>query len=182
MEETIRIKWDGPYNLNDMGYDEKEEKYIKSNRNLDNKSSDFGIYQIYGHHPVYGSNVLLYIGKAQDQTFSIRISQEGWDNNEDYKNIQIYLGKIYNENNFPANEEGDREWDKRISQAESMLIYAHEPARNSSNILTVSRENQKLEIFKNIRVLNYGQYRSLMPEVSGEMWVKEYEAWNLFGD
>ncbi len=181
MEDTIRIKWEGPNSLNDMGYVEEEQKYSKKNQMFNNDPLDFGIYQIYGQHPVYGSSVLLYIGKAQDQTFAKRISQEAWEYNEDYKNIQIYLGRIYNEDNYSANKKGDSEWNKRISQAEKMLIYAHEPAGNSSNILNVSTKQKELKSLENIRVLNYGQYRSLMPEISGEIWVKEYEDWKLFG-
>ncbi|WP_078183723.1 hypothetical protein [Bacillus wiedmannii] len=45
----IQILWDGPYNITDL---------VK----LKNEETDYGIYQIYGNHPIYGNDVLLYIG------------------------------------------------------------------------------------------------------------------------
>lgn len=45
----IQILWDGPYSITDL---------VK----LKNEEIDYGIYQIYGNHPVYGNDVLLYIG------------------------------------------------------------------------------------------------------------------------
>ena len=41
-------------------------------------SSDYGLYQIYGQHPAYGENALLYIGKAEDNKFSTRLN-ERWE-------------------------------------------------------------------------------------------------------
>jgi hypothetical protein len=43
-ERIIHIEWEGPYSLNQLDT-------LKD------------LYQIYGHHSVYGSNVLLYIGQ-----------------------------------------------------------------------------------------------------------------------
>lgn len=52
---------------------------------------------MYGCHPIYGNDVLLYIGKAQKQTFAKRLSQEGWEYNEDAKNIKFYVGRLFAE-------------------------------------------------------------------------------------
>jgi hypothetical protein len=57
----IQIHWEGPYKLTELS-------------TLMNTTTDYGIYQIYGKHPVYGSDVLLYIGKADYQTLGKRIS------------------------------------------------------------------------------------------------------------
>ena len=65
-----------------------------------------------------------------------------------------------------------------ISTAESMLIYAHEPARNSSNILNITKNKNLLKEFEDIRIFNYDNSRSLMPEVSGELWIKNFEDYN----
>ncbi len=177
--KDIRIEWEGPYSLEDIGY--REGTYSLSNAKVNEEPEDHGVYQIYGSHPIYGSNVLLYIGQANDQTFAKRISQEAWECNEDYKNIQIYVGYIYNNGNYhPLND--DDVWGKAIEDAERMLIYSHEPARNSSNILNISRNQNKLKDMEDIRVFNYGCYRSLMPEVSGEMWIKEFGDIKLFGN
>ena len=166
MERVIRISWEGGYTLEDL-----KNKKINSNK-------DYGIYQVYGHHPVYGNNVLLYIGKADRQTFNIRLSQEDWGINEDPKNIRFYVGRL-----FAKKQPSDDEWSKMIDDAERMLIYAHSPAMNSSNIKSISRNEEKLKEFENVRIFNYDDYRSLMPEVSGEMWIKDFEEFNgVFGD
>ncbi len=169
--ENIRIEWDGPYNLMDIGYDEETGKYKTKDISLNDDCKDFGIYQVYGCHPIYGNDVLLYIGQAAKQTFSKRLSQEAWEFNVDHKHIQFYVGRLFSEHQ-PSSEEI---WDKMIDISERMLIFAHEPARNSSNILTITRNKTKLEEFKNIRIFNYDNYRSLMPEISGELWVKRFE-------
>lgn len=46
---------------------------------LMNDEMDYGIYQVYGKHQIYGNDVLLYIGKADLQTVGKRISQEWWE-------------------------------------------------------------------------------------------------------
>jgi len=175
--ESISIGWDGPYTLEEIGLQEDSLKYsLKKDTQLNNEAKDYGVYQIYGHHPIYGANVLLYIGKAQDQTFAKRISQEGWEYNEDAYNIRIYIGRIYNNTKTNRTEI----WDTYIDSAERMLIYAHEPARNSSNILNITKNEDKLKELENVRIFNYGNYRSLMPEVSGEMWIKSSDDVDFF--
>ena len=47
------ICWEGPL----------LQKEIEDKKN---RSEDFGIYQFYGFHPVYGEYVLLYIGMTTD--------------------------------------------------------------------------------------------------------------------
>jgi len=168
--KDVRIEWDGSYKLKDIGYDQKTDKYNIKNAKLNNESVDFGIYQIYGFHPVYGDNVLLYIGKANNQTFAKRISQENWSENADSKNIQIYVGRL-----FAAKQPSYSEWETLINIAEKMLIYAHAPAMNSSNILNISKNKDFLKEFEDIRIFNYDKCRSLMPEVSGELWIKDFE-------
>ena len=34
--------------------------------------SDYGVYQFYGDHPVYGSRTLLYIGRAMPEVSKVR--------------------------------------------------------------------------------------------------------------
>lgn len=62
MSYKIHIEWEGPKLLSDIN-------------NLNDPKYDYGVYQIYGGHPVYGTNILLYIGKADKQTFGVRINQ-----------------------------------------------------------------------------------------------------------
>jgi len=173
--EVIRIEWDGPYSLYDIGYIEDKETYTTVNIKLDDSNKDYGIYQVYGYHPVYGNDVLLYIGKADGQTFAKRLSQERWEFNSDYKNIKLYVGRLFlvDEEEHPT----PNQWSGLIDKTERMLINAHSPARNSSNILTINRDESKLKEFYNMRIFNYSCYRCLMPEVSGEMWVKGFDTY-----
>jgi hypothetical protein len=166
----IFITWDGPYYLNDL----------KKSKVLNDKYQAYGIYQIYGTHPIYGSNVLLYIGKADRQTFAKRISQEGWEYNSDSKNLEIYIGKL-----FDKKQPSDDEWSNLISNAEKLLIYTHSPSENSSNINSLSKNEITLDEIKNIRVINYDNYKSLMPEVSGDIYIESldwYDDSKIFTD
>ena len=60
--KIVHIEWDGPFSI-----DKAKEKTGKD---------DYGVYQIYGNHPVYGYGALLYIGKTAEQTFGDRINQD----------------------------------------------------------------------------------------------------------
>jgi len=80
-ELIIHIEWDGPFKLDQLS-------------ELNNIDIDFGIYQIYGSHPIYGADVLLYIGKADRQTFCQRIAQEEWIYNCDSKSVKVYIGRL----------------------------------------------------------------------------------------
>lgn len=152
----IFIEWDGPHSLDKL-------KQLNSNK-------DYGLYQIYGTHPVYGSHVLLYIGKAIDQTFSKRINQEGWIFNSDKKQVQIYVGRLFDKEKFK-----NKSWEHHVSLAEQLLIFSHWPAGNSSNINSLSKKKEILEQFKNVRIYNYDDYRNLMPEVSGKLYIEDLE-------
>ena len=59
---SVTIEWEGSFCL-DYVIDELNGK------------DDYGLYQIYGTHIVYGASSLLYIGKAEGLTFSQRFSQ-----------------------------------------------------------------------------------------------------------
>ena len=83
----INIEWDGGYSVDEIKDFHGENHY--------------GLYQIYGAHPIYGSNVLLYIGKASYQDFGTRILQhEKWTYNQDAKNISIYCGYLGGNKSF----------------------------------------------------------------------------------
>ncbi|AJD92215.1 hypothetical protein JMA_28980 [Jeotgalibacillus malaysiensis] len=146
-QHMIQIDWNGPYKLPELNQ-------------LTNTETDYGVYQIYGKHPVYGSNVLLYIGKADRQTFGIRISQEGWLYQNDANNLKIYIGRLHG--NQPSSGSA---WSSEIDLAERLLLYVHKPAHNSKSI--ASLVNQQLQY---VHVLNWGHHRDLLPEVSGFRW------------
>lgn len=79
-ERIIHIEWSGPHSLAEVD-------------GFGDRRIDRGLYQIYGHHPVYGPNVLLYFGQT-DRTFSERIPDENWGGGsiEDPHNVEVYVG------------------------------------------------------------------------------------------
>ncbi len=146
--EIINIMWEGPLTL--------QEAYGK------NGESDYGVYQVYGDHPVYGRDVLFYIGKAEKQTFGRRLETheqdfEGWD-----QDVQIYVGRIYTEK---KSRPSDEEWNSMIDRAEKILIPACWPALNSRDIGGPSNFGE--DEIKNLLILNWGKFRSLPATVSG---------------
>ena len=48
--------WEGPYLISQL-------------KELSDDNRDYGIYQVYGQHSLYGNSILLYIGQANEQTF-----------------------------------------------------------------------------------------------------------------
>ncbi len=150
--QHIHVQWKGPYSY--------EEAMNQRDQNMDK-----GVYQVYGTHPVYGSNVLLYIGKTINQTFGQRLSQEIWLNNHDSKNVVVYLGFIAGYDEKPSEEM----WSMQITTVERLLIYAHWPAGNSSGLnIKIGSE------YHNVHILNWGERRSLLPEVSGAFYSDKY--------
>ena len=129
------------------------------------KSNDIGLYQIYGTHHVYGSNVLLYINRTTDQNFGSRLdSCEVITENQDSNNIKIYVGRIFSDMGKMDN------LSERIKWAEAILIHSHAPAKNSSNI-----SGNRIYYTESIHVLNYNNYRDLLPEVSSKRWYSTFK-------
>ncbi|WP_246096171.1 hypothetical protein [Paenibacillus sinopodophylli] len=114
---------------------------------------------------MYGLNVLLYIGKADRQTFGTRIAQESWYSNRNAREIGIYVGRLAGEV-----QPTDDEWSENISQAEKLLIYSHVPACNSQFINL--KNDQSIE---DLHVLNWGSFGDLMSEVSGRRWAGKFQ-------
>jgi hypothetical protein len=148
----IQIQWEGPTKLTNLPA-------------LIDEETDYGIYQIYGKHPVYGSDVLLYIGKADYQTLGKRISQENWLDTNDSNNTKIYVGRLHG-SHTPSHEI----WSKEIDLAERLLIYVHKPAYNSRSVSSLPDSE-----LKNIHILNWGHHRDLLPEVSGFRWTSKLD-------
>lgn len=148
---VIHIEWEGPFLLEQLG-------------ELTNTTRDYGVYQIYGSHPVYGNSVLLYIGQANRQTFGVRIRQELWQLNSDARSVQVYIGRLAGEH-APTLEE----WGVNINLAEKLLIYAHAPASNSQYVNSIPEST-----LRDIHILNWGTHKNLLPEVSGARWTRKY--------
>ncbi len=160
-ERIVHIDWDGPFSIDELG-------------SLMDNEVDYGIYQVYGTHHIYGSDVLLYIGKADKQTFGVRLKQEAWRNNCDSNKVSIYIGRLAGESTPNSNQ-----WSKEIELAEKLLIYSHSPAFNSQSLNYIPDKD-----LYGFHVLNWGNFRSLLPEVSGFRWTNKFDImpnYNLYG-
>ncbi|WP_406944464.1 hypothetical protein ACJA3J_14925 [Halobacillus sp. SY10] len=152
---VIEVEWEGPYSLTTL----------KNEKALHNNETDYGIYQVYGRHPLYGGSVLLYIGKADMQTIGKRVLQEGWEYENDASSIRVFAGRF-----IGVKTPKEEEWSSEIDLAERLLIYVHKPAHNSKSLYTIP--DIKLQ---NIHILNWGDHCDLLPEVSGYRWTSKLD-------
>lgn len=152
-QRIVHVQWQGPLN---------REASLASRR----VPSDFGVYQIYGSHPVYGLNTLLYIGKAQDQTFGQRLDQHGWWLGREHAQgeLSFFLGRLAGPRT-PA----DTEWGEEIAEVECILLVAHKPSYNAMSIKDLGAMDEKIG---DLHVLNWGNFGSLLPEVSAARWAQ----------
>lgn len=151
----IHVDWTGPHNY---------EEALR----LRDTDVDYGLYQIYGAHPVYGTDVLIYIGKAVQQTIGKRLSQESWNyHNQDCSRLRVYVGRLGGYEGTPT----DDEWTDQLTKVERLLIYSHWPAGNSSGL-----NMQFGEDLYDTHILNWGTYCSLLPEVSGMRYSNRYSS------
>lgn len=79
MEKIYDVHWQGPYS-----YEEFEE--LEHDPNL-------VLYSIYSTHPLYGRNVLVYIGKTL-QGAKTRMSQHAWWVKNESNPVIIYAASI----------------------------------------------------------------------------------------
>ncbi len=159
--EEIKIDWMGPYKIDEIT--QKKKKLFREEK---------GLYQIYGYHPLYGNDVLLYIGKTANQTFSKRLKDRyEVEYSSDIYNTKIYLGVIISDNkNLKDNEKI-----MHIGKAEALLINALKPAYNSFNVKSVNKELAQ----ENFIVYNEGNYRSIYPILSSEYFWKNWKNYEL---
>ncbi len=159
----IYIDWDGPYS-----FDELDE--------LDDRSSDYGIYQVYGNHPLYGEEVLLYLGTTDEGTFAhkLRAEREYWEAEPEFHPLSLYVGRLAGLST-PSGEV----WAQEIDLAARLLIYAHAPAFNGREV----GANPDPDL-ADLHLINWGNYRDLAPEVSGARWLYKFEdlpSYNIYG-
>lgn len=164
--EEIDIWWEGPFSLNDI-----IENKIKK-EDSDNIQKDVGLYQIYSSHPLYGTDVLVYIGLTTD-SFKRRLKNR-WviESGNDSNNVKIYLGCIFSQSKI-INIETQIE---KIKKAEALLINALKPAFNSSNIQSVHEKYAT----SNYQINNINNYRNLYPQLSSEyFWKDQFENYEI---
>jgi len=147
----VHVEWKGPYTV--------EEGKKKTDL------EDCGIYQVYGNHPIYGKNSLLYIGMTCDGCFSDRICthEKDWLNDQDIQPVEIYLGYL-------SQREGDdyKDCDEEcIKKCEKFLNYVFWPTYNK---MKDADDDQ----FWELHILNWGPRGTLPAEVSGDRWTYKY--------
>jgi hypothetical protein len=151
-DTVIHIQWQGPFS------------YEEAVRFTDRRT-DYGVYQFRGPHTAYGPDALLYVGRAQKQTFGARLPQEGWEGWQvNNGSVRVHVGRLHG-GLTPDNET----WNRQIEWAERLLILAHRPAHNASGIYR--NDDPALRV---AHVLNWGDRGHLLPEVSGARWSSLY--------
>lgn len=119
------------------------------------------LYQIYGQHPVYGSNVLLYIGRTEKGME--RLNQHDswvWDECDEMTFRVASLGEFTSWKEWNESEHYDPAKPAIVEKIEAILIHAHSPAYNAANKSSAKGKS------KGIRVFNSGRFGQLLPEVS----------------
>jgi len=157
----IEIWWHGPFSMEEI------------NKYHADTSRSYGLYQIYGTHNISGPNTLIYIGKADQQTFAKRVGQHGWTNWE-ASDVQIYIGQLGGNKNID-----NETWGQLIDTSERLLVNYCAPPYNT----------QYLNSYGNITdtiVFNFDKKNRLPSEVStfyndSDWWLEEGK-WNIFTD
>lgn len=153
------VKWEGPYKLEEVL---AEEEVSRSNENKVLKSR--GVYQIYGVHPVFGPNSLLYIGRVTEGSFSSRFYQHNSWLKDEPSSLNIYFGVLGNESGKAAEPEIDQ-----IKRVEALLIYHTSPPYNSSGINTYHPQIEFEEV-----VVNLGNRGRIASSVSSRFLELQY--------
>lgn len=150
-EQIVHIQWEGPFSLTQIvAFD---------------GNADYGIYQVHGCSATSGMKTLLYIGKAQLQTFRDRLMQRNWsDYQMAHGSVEFYLGRLSGETT-PDSEA----WNQQIHIVERLLITAHKPGLNIKDIAAFD-----VAEFHPLHILNWGNRGGLLPEVSGARWSSRF--------
>ena len=121
-ERLVRIDWEGPLTMGEV--------LTRTGPN------DYGIYQVYGHHVVFGSNALVYIGRAREQTFGVRLANRF----SLLPDASFRLGRISEQFYKDADD-----WHDLVADVEALTIWWHSPPYNSKNIKTYRGANLRIQ-------------------------------------
>lgn len=150
---AIDIEWEGPFAVR---YCREEDAYHTPSLPSDLEEGA-QIYAVYGRHPVYGPNVLLYIGQTQSSITGRSVRQRLREHLDGrfwfQKELFIHAG-IVSEASISVDDPD------LIRGVESLLIAVHLPALNSEYMKGPSRTARELHI------VNWGVPGSVMPECS----------------
>lgn len=158
--QRIHLLWEGPHTYEDV-------------RQMTDVATDYGLYLFQGPNPASGTDTLLYIGKANGETFGARFSQADrlmWDpdkfpTTDNARLMRFFTGRILPTPDQPRDAIDDALWGEYIDKAEKLLIAAHAPPWNAQGVGGIPAK--KAEDYDDCHVLNWGTRASLLPEVSG---------------
>jgi excinuclease UvrABC nuclease subunit len=136
--------------------------WINCGNDLEKLPNVSGIYQIYGDSPIYGQNVLLYIGKSKN--IAKRIKDREKDSGDP---VTRQPNRSFR---YALLEEG------KLSEIEDTLIVMHKPSFNSSQMKGVGKEAKS----KFIYIQNHGERGMLHLEVTNFYFLeKNHQISNL---
>ena len=149
-ENVLDVRWDGPF-----AWDEYRD-YVRS---------DHVLYALYGAHPQYGRDVLLYIGQSRAGVRNRLKKHAAWVRDE-ADEVAVRLGSIdrfRSWSDWSASAPYEKADKPTVDGVEALLIAAHQPAYNSQNKAQIRKA-------EGIRLFNTGRSGSLLPEVSYRYW------------
>lgn len=134
---------------------------------------DLGVLAIYGSHPVFGDDALLYIDEAREAPFASRLDRIGHWLKFLPSEPRFYVGRL---GGIDALDED--EWQAQINDAYRMLMFFHAPPWNSRGI-------DHHQVGTPTVVLNMGRRHRLQLEVSTlwdqSQWDPAVGLWRPFG-
>lgn len=155
---AIDIEWEGPFSV---PYCREEDRYHPPSLPHDLEQGA-QIYAVYGRHPVYGPNILLYIGQTQSSNTGRSVRQRLREHLDGrfwfQKELFIHAGVV----SEASVSVGDPDL---IRGVESLLIAVHLPALNVEYMKGPSRNARQLHI------VNWGVPGSVMPECSSRYFI-----------
>jgi hypothetical protein len=110
--QLVQVDWEGPFSI---------DQIVTGDLDLAGRK---GMYQVYGHHVVFGPGSLLYVGMTNKQIFRTRFKQHfvRWLQHE--SDVQIRLGILHDEGAMM----------QLLPEVEALTIWWHSPPYNSKNI------------------------------------------------
>ncbi|MGR2934482.1 hypothetical protein ABMY10_22450 [Vibrio vulnificus] len=155
----VDVFWEGPF---DVTYDREERQYSLAGNVPKDVLEAHGFYQIYGDHPVYGKDVLLYIGETKPSKvgrrgFGQRMQEHFSGRFWYHSGLKVRFGRGY----IDDVEVVERQ---QILAVESLLISSNMPALNREHL------DQSNQFSKNYIVRNWDFKGSIVAECTGKYW------------
>lgn len=145
IEQIYVAHWEGPFDWDD---------------HANHVAPEHVLYALYGAHPLYGRDVLLYIGKAENGAGQ-RLPDHEWVDDE-YDKVTVRLasvGKFIDWNDWEDNERYPRASATITSAVEALIILANQPVYNLRGKGTTT-------LATGCRLFNTGKLGHLLPESS----------------